>query len=326
VKLNKNLFLAILVVVMSLYVGLGSEVEGATYPSKPVTVIVQYPAGGTLDIGARTIAPYWEKYLGAHLTIVNQPGAGGEIGVTAVCNAKPDGYTIGMWSCPPQNIVMAQRKTIFNLDSFEWIGNQQADPYIMVVRTDDKRFNSLKDFIDYAKNNPGDLSMGITGAQTATDLVTERIMAAEKIKVVKVPFDGTPQVRAAVLGGHLDVMVEGTVALDAAVRDGQLKILCVFDSERYSLYPNIPTYEEVTGNDITSVSFRSFIAPKGISSEILLKLRDSFGKAMKDPEFIEKAKRAKLPLRYLNGQDVYTKNQNTQKAVNEIIAEMKKSK
>jgi len=293
------------------------------FPAKPITVIIQYPAGGTVDVGARTLAPLWEKYLGTSLVIVNKPGASGEMALSELGKAAPDGYTIGTWSTPPQNIVMEQRETSFNLDSFDWIGNQQADPYIIIVRKDDDRFNNINDLIEYAKNNPEKLMAGITGIQTATDLVTERIMSTEGVKISKVPFDGTPQALAGLLGKHIDMMIEGTVALNPSVKDGKTKILAVFDSSRYELYPDIPTYKEATGYEINSVSLRGFLAPKGLSSDTLNILKDTFTKAMNDPEFIEKAKQANLPLKYLNGEQFYQQNVDTQSAVKEIINKIK---
>lgn len=300
-----------------------SPKQEENYPSKPITVIVQYPAGGTVDVGVRTLAPYWEKYLGTSLVIVNKPGASGELALSELAKAAPDGYTIGTWSTPPQNIVMEQRETSFNLDSFDWIGNQQADPYIIITRKDDARFNNINDLIEFAKSNPEKLMMGITGIQTATDLVTERIMSTEGVKISKVPFDGTPQALAALLGQHIDVMIEGTVALNASVKDGKTKVLAVFDSSRYELYPDIPTYKEATGNEVISVSLRGFLAPKGLPAERLEILKDTFTKAMSDPEFIEKAKQANLPLKYLSGEEFYQQNVDIQSDVREIIDKLK---
>src|SRR4051812_28633726 len=137
----------------------------AAYPERPITLIVAYSPGGGTDLVARALAPYLEKYLGggAKLVIVNRPGAGGEIGFAAIANAPADGYTIGFVNTPPLITIPIERTAQFGgPQRFDLLGNIIDDPCNFAVHADSP-FRNLKDLAEYARANPGKVTVGSTG-------------------------------------------------------------------------------------------------------------------------------------------------------------------
>lgn len=271
------------------------------YPKGPINFIVPWGAGGGSDIGCRILASVAEKYLGAPLVIQNKPGAGGAIGWAGLAASRPDGYTIALNNIPAMVLVPLMNQVSYDFRDFEPIMLLVDDPALLMVKKDG-RFKTFADFLKYAKENPGALTVGTSGAGTDSHLVVEMMSDKLGVKLNPVPFDGANQSVTSMLGGHTDASLPKTSESIAAMDSGQGLLLGVFTDARLPQYPDLPTMKE-QGLDISYSSSRGLVAPKGTPPEIVAFIRDSLKKATEDPGYIEKMKNAGLPIVYMDGKD-----------------------
>lgn len=277
----------------------------AAYPDKPITMIVAYSPGGGTDTVARLIAKHAEKYLGQTLVVENKPGAGGQIGFTALSKARKDGYTIGFVNLPSIFMIRMLRPGVgYTMDQFQPIANFQLDPVIVAVR-EDSPFETLADMIAYAKDNPGKLNVGGDGPQSNNQL--QILMAAEAtgIEVNYVSYSGSGPARKAVLGKEVDVAVPSASSTMSLINDGKLRVLAVFSKIRYEFLPDVPTFTEASGVEVAPIgaSARGIAAPKGIAADQVIFLQSAFARTFEDEAFQKQAKEMGLPLLFLNAED-----------------------
>lgn len=271
------------------------------YPKGPINFIVPWGAGGGSDIGCRILASVAEKYIGAPLVIQNKPGAGGAIGWATLAAARPDGNTIALNNIPAMVLVPLMNPVNYDFRDFEPIMLLVDDPALLMVKKDG-RFKTFADFLKYAKENPGVLTVGTSGAGTDSHLVVEMMSDKLGVKLNPVPFDGANQSVTSMLGGHTDASLPKTSEALSAMESGQGLLLGVFHDTRLPQYPDLPTMKE-QGLDISYSSSRGLVAPKGTPPEIVAFIRDRLKKATEDPEYIEKMKNAGLPIMYMDGKD-----------------------
>lgn len=272
----------------------------AEYPEKPIELIVAFAPGGGTDIAARSIARFMEKHLGgATIAVINKPGAGGEIGWTALSQAKPDGYTIGMINPPAFNALAVEGKAKYTMDSFQPIGNIVLDPGILVVGKNSP-YNSLKDVIDAAAAAPGAIVVGTSGAAGSSEHIG--ILNLNRIASVKFTpafFGSTAPVRQALLGGHIPAATMNLSEALPLIRSGDIKLLGVMSAKRSDYLPDAPTFAE-QGYDLTVTASRGIAAPAGVPAEAVAKLEAALKAAMADPEYLKAAQEAEIPLAYLD--------------------------
>ena len=273
----------------------------AAYPEKPVTLIVAYPPGGGTDLVARAIAPYLEKTIGggARIVIVNRSGAGGEVGMAALANATPDGYTIGFVNTPPLMTIPIERNAQFGgPQRFELLGNIIDDPCNFAVHTD-LPIRDLKELAAYARANPGKVTVGTTGIGSDDHLVMLMFQRAAGVKMTHIPFKGSADVRAAILSGQITVAAMNVGEALQSIRGGApMRNIGQFAPARSNLAPDLPTARE-QGFDIVLSALRGMAAPKGIPDEILERLVKAVASAAADPEFQAQATKVFAPLRFL---------------------------
>lgn len=297
--MNKTLALA-------LTVGL-STISGtaafAEYPEKPIKMIIAYSPGGGTDTAARTLIPYIEKYLGngASITVINKPGAGGEIGFTALSQAKPDGYTIGFINTPNILTIPISRKTRYTMDDIKAVSNVVYDPGAFNTLPN-SGFKTLKDLVVFAKENPGVITYGTSGIGGDDHLAALQFSRAAGVEMRHIPYSGSADVRAAVLGGHVKLAVLNISESIELANNGKLVALGQMGEERWQGAPNVPTFGE-QGYDVIMGSNRGIGAPANFPKDALNKLEVAIGKAVKDPEFLVAAKKQNLPLAYQNSED-----------------------
>jgi len=272
----------------------GTALAQADYPERPIQMIVAYSAGGGTDVAARTLAPFIGKYLDGSITVVNKPGAGGEVGFTEIAQAKPDGYTIGFINTPNLVTIPIQRDTRYELESFTPVNNVVYDPGGLHVRPDSD-IKSLQELVDYAKANPNAVTYGTTGIGSDDHLAMLALERAADIKMTHVPFPGSSAVRSALMGGHITLGVFNMGEGVAMLKEGQIRSLGQMGENRWSQAPDVPTMKE-QGFDIVQGSSRGIATPAGVSDEIVAKLADAIQKAIADPEFQAKAAEQSLPL------------------------------
>ncbi|MCC8189861.1 MAG: tripartite tricarboxylate transporter substrate binding protein [Planctomycetes bacterium] len=284
-----------------LFVGVGVRAGDGPggYPNKPVNFIVPWGAGGGSDIGCRILAGVAEKYLGAPLVVQNKPGAGGAIGWASLAASRPDGYTIALNNIPAMVLVPLMNQVNYDFRDFEPIMLLVDDPALLMVRKGGK-FETFDEFLAYARENPGLLTVGTSGAGTDSHLVVEMMSDVMGVKLNPIAFDGANQSVTSMLGGHTDASLPKTSEALSALESGEAILLGVFNPERLEEYPDLPTMKE-QGVDISYSSARGLVAPKGTPPEIVAYLRDRLHEATQDPEYIEKMRNAGLPIRYMDG-------------------------
>ena len=274
----------------------------AAWPEKPISLIVAYSPGGGTDLIARAIAPYLEKYLGggARMVIVHRPGAGGEIGFAAIANAPADGYTIGFVNTPPLITVPIERSAQFGgPQRFELLGNVIDDPCNFSVHSD-APFRNLRELAEFAKANPGKVTVGSSGIGSDDHLVRLMFERAAGVKMTHVPFKGAADVRTALLSKQITV---GAINIGEAMQSikggAPMRNIGQFAPARATVAPELPTARE-QGYDIELSSLRGMAAPRGLPPEIRERLVKAVAAASADPEFQAKATSVFAPLRYLS--------------------------
>ncbi|MDI6754115.1 MAG: tripartite tricarboxylate transporter substrate binding protein [Thermodesulfobacteriota bacterium] len=287
-----------------LILALGVSAYPQAYPTKPVMLMVAYPAGGSTDVGARIVASIAEKELGQPIVVLNKAGAGGQVGFTELAKQKPDGSYIGLINLPALNTIILDpdRKATFDIDTFTPIINQVLDPGVIYVKPD-SHYKNLKDLVVEAKKRPGEIKVGTTGILGDDHLAILMLEEAAGVKLRIVHFEGdTPQVTA-LLGGQIDVSFLNVGGLTPRVKAGQLRVLAVMDKERSKFYPDVPTSVEQGYPAVISSSTRGIAGPKGLPEPIVKKLQAVFKKAIENPEHMEKMDNAGLAIKMMMGDE-----------------------
>lgn len=266
----------------------------AEYPEKPITVIVGYSAGGGTDVMARNVAPFVEKYLGegASVVVKNKPGASGQIGITEVANAKPDGYTIGTYNLPGMMARTLDRKADYSADSFTFLANIVNDPNV-IVTSKKTGIETLEALISTAKEAPGSITVGMSSLGGDDHLALTKFMDKTETEFMIVPFKGSAPARTAILGGHVAAGVLNVS--EVAKFKGELNVLGIAQKDRSEFAPDVPTMME-QGVDLVNGSMRGFVAPKGMPADVEAKLMAAFEKASQDPELLEKMRATANPV------------------------------
>jgi tripartite-type tricarboxylate transporter receptor subunit TctC len=295
-------------IIAVLTVALGSAAGSATaadFPTKPVQLMIAYPAGGSTDVGARIVAAIAEKQLGQPIVVVNRGGAGGQVGWTDMSRARPDGYYIGFVNLPATNTVILdpERKAIFNAESFVPIINQVLDPGIIWVKADSPH-KSLKDLIDAAKKSPNTIRTATTGILSDDHLAILMVEEAAPGAIFRiVHLEGGAAQMTGILGGHIDVAFDNVGSVFRRIRSGEVRALAVMDTQRSRFLPDVPTTPELGFPTVISNSTRGIAAPRGVPAPVIKRLQEVFKKAMEDPEHVKKMEEAGLALRIMVGEE-----------------------
>lgn len=289
-----------------------------TYPSEPITLIVAWPAGGGSDISMRLLADGLSKRIKVPVAVLNKPGAGGAIGHREIVNAKPDGYTIGMFSSGGIALpyLNAQANTIEDYQPIAFFGE---DPGALEV-SNTSGINSVKDYVERAKANPGKLKNGNDQPGGSSYIGIALFEKQLGIKVTRVPYAGYGATVTALMAGEID---SATVPVPDTVeqhKSGKLKLIGVSATERHFMAPDVPTFRE-QGFDVVVGSWRCVIAPKGIPADRLAFLESNIIETLKDPEFLAKAKQAGFIVQPMDGKATYQRWKDDDAALYPILAE-----
>lgn len=253
-----------------------------TYPSKPITLIMPFPAGGATDAQFRALAPALGKELKQQVVVVNQPGLAGTMGpATMARTAQPDGYTISVVPSTLFRLPHLQKVTFDPLTDFSYIINLTGYTNGFVVRAD-APWKTMQELIADAKARPGLISYSSTGIGSGGHIAMERLARAAGFKMNFVPFKGMAEETTALLGGHIDVISDP--GWGALVQSGKARVLATLGEERLKRWPQVPTLKEL-GFDITVVSPVGIVGPKGMDPAVVKTLHDAFQRAMNDPEY-----------------------------------------
>jgi tripartite-type tricarboxylate transporter receptor subunit TctC len=254
------------------------------YPTKNVTIVVPYPAGGTADLLCRYAGEKATAELGHQFIIENRPGgAGGSIGVEQVMRAPPDGYTLLCGTQLNYSIMnLVFKKITFDPHKLEPISVLATYPLIIIVRKDFPA-NNLKEFIDYAKAHSGKVNYGHQGKGNTGHLLGELMMLKGGFKMTEVPYRGSAPAINDLLAGTIDMVPDYLLANKGNIDAGKLKLLAVADTQRLKEYPKVPTVSE-TMPGVTSVTWMALSAPPGTPKAITKKISDAVGKGFKTPD------------------------------------------
>jgi len=259
--------------------------RGQAYPSRPIAMIVPWPAGGSTDRHLRTLAEIAGKQLGQNVIIENKPGAGGTLGPsTMALTAKPDGYTIAQYPLGMVRYPHMQKTNWHPIDDFTFIVGVSGYTFGFVVRADSPH-KTFKDYMEAAAKQPGKIDYGSTGIGTSPHLLVEEVADAAKVKLNHVPFKGNADLMQALLGGHVMAASDAT-GWDKFVDNGQMRLLATFGEQRTKRWPNVPTAKDL-GYNVISTSPYGLVGPKGMDPAVVKTLHDAFKKAMDDPKHVE---------------------------------------
>ena len=259
---------------------LASNVAGQSFPSKPITLICPWSAGGPTDLHLRKMAELGSKYLGQPVVVENRPGGSGMNGPVQMSKtARPDGYTISQLAITAFRMPHMQKVDWDPINDFSYIIGVAGYTFGIVVKADSP-FKSFEDLITYAKANPGKLSYATPGPGTSLHLAMEEIAAKAKVQFLHIPFKGQADGAAALMGGHVMAQVDST-GWARQVDAGVFRLLATLGDRRTRW--GAPTVSEL-GIDTVSNSPYGFVGPKGMAPEVVKILHDGFKKAMDDPE------------------------------------------
>ncbi len=270
----------------------------AKYPSKPITLIMGWPAGSGPDIWHRSLADVMGRILGQPVIVDNKTGASGTLGpATMVATAKPDGYTISHIPITIFRLPIMQKVTWKPLEDFSWIVHMSGFQFVTGVRADSP-FKSMKDLIDFARANPGKVTYGSPGSGTSLHIGMELIAKHAGVQWTQVPFKGTIESVTALEGGHVMCFAGGSEAYPL-IEAGNIRALAAWTEKRLERLPDVPTLTEV-GFPFVFDSPYGMAGPKGVDPAIVKTLHDAIKEAMEDPKTIEVRKKFNMQDRYMD--------------------------
>lgn len=253
------------------------------YPSRPITLVVPFPPGGSVDAAARSFADAFSKTVGTDVVLDNRPGAGGITGADSVRRAKPDGYTLLWASTSTLGIVPVVSATppYDPLADFQPISRLVVGPLVFVVNAE-VPVNSLEELITYAKENPGKLNFGSPGAGSIVHLGLEYFKERAGIDIVHVPYQGNGPALADLAAGVIHILLSNVGGAMSLAEGGKVKLLAVTTPERTPLMPDLPTASEAGLEDFVIREWSGLVGPAGMPDDVVAKLSSAFAEAQKN--------------------------------------------
>ena len=282
---------------LALLASLAAPAFAQDYPSKSITLIVPFPAGGATDVQVRALAQAAAQELKQQIVITNQPGVAGTLAPAQMARqAAPDGYTLAiapgtLWRQPH-----LQKVNYDALKDFTYIAHITSYTHGIVVRQD-APWKDLKSLLDYARANPGKVSYGTVGKGSTSNIAMERLAKEAGVQFNFVPFKGASEIFTALLGGHIDVSAEA--GFGATVDGGKARLLATFTDVRLKGRPAVPTVKEL-GYDVVMAGSYGVVGPKGMDPKVVQVLQDAFHKAVNDPGFDKQLLQYDQPNAYMD--------------------------
>jgi len=256
-----------------------------TYPTKPLRLVVPFPAGGGTDIISRTLGERLAAELGQPVIVDNRPGAGTVIGTDNVAKSAPDGYSLLMATfAHAVNPALQPRLPYSTTQSFAPVALVGRSPNVMVVNPG-KPFKSVADVLAYARANPGKLSYGSFGNGTSAHLAGELFKSLAKVDMVHVPYKGSAPALTDLLGGQIDLMLTTVASVAQYIKSDRLRALAVTSAARSPAYPNLPTIAEAGVPGYAAESWYGIYVPAGTPAPIIKRLNDAVHAAVKADAF-----------------------------------------
>ncbi len=268
-----------------------------SFPTKPIKLMIAFPAGGPTDITMRSLADNASKILGQPVIVENKPGAGGTLPAQALQTAAPDGYTVAQI---PLGVFRLPYTTKINWDPVKditYVLNVTGYAFGLVVPADSP-LRTWTHFVAWAKANPGKLSYGSTGTLTSPHLTMELIAQKLGLQLLHVPYKGSADLMQSILGGNIMAAADST-GFAPQVEAGKLRVLNTWGAERLAKFPDAPTLKEL-GLDLVQNSPFGIGAPKGTPPDVIKRLHDAFKKAMEQESYVTALKRYDMVPMYMS--------------------------
>ena len=270
------------------------------FPTKPVTLVCPWPAGGSTDITMRALAEATAKYLGQQVIIENKPGAGGTLGAVALLNARPDGYTVSQIPLGVFRVPHLEKTAYDPLKDFTYLLGVSGYTFGVVVPADSP-YTSFSDLVAFAKANPDKIAYGTPGANTSLHVTMEEIAWNQGIKWVHIPHKGNAPNMLAILGGQVNAAADAT-GWGPHVDAGKLRLLVTWGDKRTKRWPSVPTLQEL-GFGIVSNSPYGLAGPKAMDPKVVQILHDAFKKGAEDPIHLAALEKYDQDLWYRSSED-----------------------
>ncbi|PZW47129.1 tripartite-type tricarboxylate transporter receptor subunit TctC [Humitalea rosea] len=270
------------------------------FPNRAIRMYVPWGAGGTTDIQMRVLCDQASKRLGQPIVIENKSGAGGILGPQALVSDRPDGYALSQMPISVfRNPQMNPHPPFDPMTDFTWVVHLTGYLFGIVVRADSP-WQTLGEFLDYAKANPGKVNYGTPGVGTSLHITMEQIAGQKGIEWVHVPFRGVADNLSALLGGQIQATADSS-GWSELVLAGRLRLLTTWGTERAKRFPDAPTLQQ-SGIDIVSISPYGIAGPKGMDPGVVRVLHDAFKAALFDPAHIAILDRFDMQPMYLDSE------------------------
>ncbi len=256
-----------------------------TWPTKTVTIVVPFPAGGTTDVLARAISNRLSTAIGQPVIVDNKPGAGATLGADLVAKSAADGYTLLMGAVHHTVASNYYKNLRYNFEKdFSPITTVALVPNVMTVSTKSP-YNSVKEVIAAGKANPDKLSYGSNGNGTAQHMIGTQFEMETGVKVLHVPYKGSAPLTTDLLGGQVDMSFDTITPVLPFIKEGKLKALAVTTAKRSSTLPNVPTLQEAGVPNLAIGTWFGLLAPAATPKPVIARLNTEIVKIIQSPEF-----------------------------------------
>ncbi|MBI5279603.1 MAG: tripartite tricarboxylate transporter substrate binding protein BugD [Burkholderiales bacterium] len=282
------LFNRLLAAVPALFIAMGAHAQ-ANWPTKPVTLVVPFAAGGPTDVVARSLGASMSKTLGQTVVVENKLGAGGTVGATYVAKqAAPDGYTFFIHHNGMATSTALYRKLAYDpLKDFEYVTQAVDVPMTLLARKDFPA-RDLKELIAYVKANKDKVNLATAGLGAVSQLCGLMLQRALDVNLTEVPFQGTAPAMNALLGGQVDILCDQTTQTIPQIKAGNVKFYGVTTKSRIKALPDAPTLHEQGLKDFEVVVWHGIYAPKGTPRPIVDRMNAAVRAALKDPDVMKR--------------------------------------
>lgn len=272
----------------------------ATFPTRPISMVVPFPPGGLADIVARPVAEAMSRELGQPVVIENRAGAGGGIGMAFAAKAPADGHTVllslSSLTVIPEADALLGRAPMFTLASLRPVARFTADPTVLAVRAESP-WKTVKEFVDDAKRRPGALNYGSSGNYGTMHVPMEILAQTAGIKMTHVPFTGAAPAVVALLGGQIDAVSSGPATVLQHVKAGKLRVLAHWGNARLEVMPEVPALKD-TGYNADYAQWSGLFIPAGVPEPVAQRLRAAAKAAAQDAKVKEVIQNAGSPILY----------------------------
>ncbi|MBQ0935407.1 Bug family tripartite tricarboxylate transporter substrate binding protein [Ideonella paludis] len=283
--MNQTFALTRRALLAAISLGLAAMAQAQTWPTKPVTFVVPFPAGGGTDAFARPLTAVLSKQMGKQVIIDNKGGAGGTLGASLAAKAAPDGYTFFMGAVHHAIAPSMYPKLDYNIESdFIPVGLISSVPQVIVVNPQRVPATDLKGFLDYVRKNPGKLNYGSAGNGTSHHLAGELFKLQTQTFITHIPYRGAGPALQDLIGGQVDVMFDGLGSSATHIKNGRIKALAVGSDKRAPGFPDVLTAAEGGVPTYQVATWYGLWAPKGTPKEVVAQMQAELKKALNSDE------------------------------------------